>query len=116
MNKVLTVRLPEQPFGFAQQSAQMWFDWADTTADQASIRVGSDEIGDEMVRERLISLIGNTPGLTEAFVDAGAIDCLRDGHSIEICIMHDDEVDLPNNNPRANALRVREMLEAATLA
>ena len=106
-------RIPTPAFGFATRTAQSWFQNVDIRDDVCVIHFLSTDINDdENLRERLCSLCGNTPGLTDALIKCleSANPKKSDPYKLHLTIHRDDKAKNPLNIPWENAERVRNAL------
>jgi hypothetical protein len=105
-------RIPTTAFKFATMTAQSWFPNVDIQDNICIVQILGTDLDDEGTRERLCSLCGNTPGLTDALIKSlenlnpeKPITC-----SLRLVICRDDEAKNPFNNPQENSERIRNAL------
>lgn len=108
----MKVNLPENSFGHAAKTAELWFDEVENNSKSCVVSISHNQLGDADLREKLISWIGNTPGLTDALVST--LD--RDGklpssqRVLNIEIHRDDGFKPAVSNPLTNMELARKAL------
>lgn len=107
-------------FGMASKCSEMWFrdDMLSHGDDDAfQLTVAAADLAEEDMRERFISLAGNTPGLMNLIAEAVSSQVINPmATGISVTIRRDDAARSGYADPFGNACKVRDLLAGADVA
>lgn len=113
MTKISTqISLPELAFAHAANTAEMWLEDVESGPKSCAVTVSAERLNDANMREKLISWVGNTPGLADALATLFTDNSLSvdQENPLVIEVLRDDSTKPVVNNPLKNMELARKAL------
>ena len=109
---IIEIALPARTLWTALRRADAWFeDRVDAFDDGFALGASTAELaGDELLRERLATLIGATPGLAEQLRAGLGAEPITARDGLRLVFLHDDTARPGAADPEADTLLARSLL------